>query len=83
MCLLPQHGVKLFSRAQVRRLEESAAQRETQVRQEREDLLERLATVTKSAEQERSELQSQYQRKLTQAQQERDQEVERIRDLQR
>ncbi|XP_074552348.1 fas-binding factor 1 homolog [Halichoeres trimaculatus] len=70
-------------KAQVRRLEELAAQRESQGRQEREDLLERLAAVTKSAEQERSELQAQYQRKLTHAQQERDQEVERIRDLQR
>uniref|UniRef100_UPI0037E750DB fas-binding factor 1 homolog n=1 Tax=Semicossyphus pulcher TaxID=241346 RepID=UPI0037E750DB len=64
-------------------LEESAAQRETQARQECEDLMERLAAATRSAEQERSELQAQYQRKLTQAQQERDQEVQRLRDLQR
>lgn len=64
-------------------LEESAAQRETQVRQECEDLMERLATATRSAEQERSELQAQYQRKLAQAQQDRDREVERLRDLQR
>ncbi|XP_070837974.1 fas-binding factor 1 homolog [Chaetodon trifascialis] len=70
-------------KARVKLLEESAAQRETQVRQECEDLVERLATATRSAEQERSELQSQYQRKLAQAQQDRDREVERLRDLQR
>ncbi|GAA6226084.1 fas-binding factor 1 isoform X1 [Lates japonicus] len=64
-------------------LEESAAQREIRARQECEDLMERLATVTRSAEKERSELQAQYQRKLAQAQQDRDREVERLRDLQR
>lgn len=70
-------------RSRVKLLEESAAQRDTRARQEYEDLMERLATVTRSAEQERSELQAQYQRKLAQAQQERDREVERLRDLQR
>ncbi|KAM7372216.1 hypothetical protein PAMP_009399 [Pampus punctatissimus] len=70
-------------KARVKLLEESAAQRETRARQEFEDLMERLSTVTRSAEQERSELQAQYQRKLAQAQQERDREVERLRDLQR
>ncbi|XP_034567093.1 fas-binding factor 1 homolog isoform X2 [Notolabrus celidotus] len=70
-------------KAQVRRLEDLSAQRDTQAQQEREDLLERLAAVTKSAELEHSELQAQYQRKLTQAQQERDHEVERLRDLQK
>lgn len=64
-------------------LEESAAQREIRARQECEDLMERLATVTRSAEKECSELQAQYQRKLAQAQQDRDREVERLRDLQR
>ncbi|XP_033945465.1 fas-binding factor 1 homolog isoform X4 [Pseudochaenichthys georgianus] len=71
------------NKARVKLLEESAAQRETQARQECEDLMERLAAATRSAEQERSELQAQYQRKLTQAQQDRDREVERLRDLQR
>ncbi|XP_036945847.1 fas-binding factor 1 homolog isoform X6 [Acanthopagrus latus] len=70
-------------KARVKLLEESAAQRETQTRQECEDLMERLAAVTRSAEQERSELQAQYQRKLAQTQQDRDREVERLRDLQR
>ncbi|XP_041812804.1 fas-binding factor 1-like isoform X2 [Chelmon rostratus] len=70
-------------KARVKLLEESAAQRETQVRQECEDLMERLTTTTRTGEQERSELQSQYQRKLAQAQQDRDREVERLRELQR
>ncbi|XP_034749186.1 fas-binding factor 1 homolog isoform X2 [Etheostoma cragini] len=70
-------------KARVKLLEESAAQRETQARQDCEDLMERLATVTRLAEQERSELQTQYQRKLALAQQDRDREVERLRDLQR
>lgn len=64
-------------------LEESAGQRDTQARHECEELMERLAAVTRAAEQERSELQAQYQRKLAQAQQDRDREVERLRDLQR
>ncbi|KAJ0058382.1 hypothetical protein NL108_013876 [Boleophthalmus pectinirostris] len=70
-------------KARVKMLEESAAQRETRLRQECEDLMERLAALTRSTEQERSELQAQYQRKLSQAQQERDREVERLRELQR
>ncbi|XP_059203464.1 fas-binding factor 1 homolog isoform X2 [Centropristis striata] len=70
-------------KARVKLLEESAAQRETHARQECEDLMERLATATRSAEQDRSELQAQYQRKLAQAQQDRDREVDRLRDLQR
>ncbi|XP_050929963.1 fas-binding factor 1 homolog isoform X1 [Lates calcarifer] len=70
-------------KARVKLLEESAAQREIRARQECEDLMERLATVTRSAEKECSELQAQYQRKLAQAQQDRDREVERLRDLQR
>ncbi|XP_054891841.1 fas-binding factor 1 homolog isoform X2 [Poeciliopsis prolifica] len=70
-------------RTRVKLLEESAAQRETRARLECEELMERLATLTRSAEQERSELQAQYHRKLAQAQQDRDREVERLRDLQR
>ncbi|XP_005750157.1 fas-binding factor 1 homolog isoform X1 [Pundamilia nyererei] len=70
-------------KARVKLLEDSVAQRETQARHECEDLMERLATVTRAAEKERSELQAQYQRKMAQAQQERDCEVERLRDLQR
>ncbi|XP_029015076.1 fas-binding factor 1 homolog isoform X3 [Betta splendens] len=70
-------------KSRVKLLEESTAQRDTRARQEYEELMERLSTVTRSAEQERSELQAQYQRKLAQAQQDRDREVDRLRDLQR
>ncbi|KAM8845412.1 fas-binding factor 1 homolog isoform 2-T6 [Spinachia spinachia] len=70
-------------RSRVKLLEESAAQTVAQARKECEDLRERLSEATRSAEQERSELQAQYQRKVAQAQQDRDREVERLRDLQR
>ncbi|MEQ2238124.1 hypothetical protein ILYODFUR_030093, partial [Ilyodon furcidens] len=70
-------------KTRVKLLEESATQRETRARLECEELMERLATLTRSAEQERSELQAQYHRKLAQSQQDRDREVERLRDLQR
>ncbi|XP_063080310.1 fas-binding factor 1 homolog isoform X2 [Engraulis encrasicolus] len=70
-------------RARVKLLEESSSQRELRMRQEIEDLSERLATVTRLAEQERAELQTQHQRRLAQSQQDRDREVERLRDLQR
>ncbi|CAL1588963.1 unnamed protein product [Knipowitschia caucasica] len=69
-------------KVRVKLLEDSSAQRETRLRQECEDLMERLAVLTRSMEQERSELQAQHQRKLAQAQHERDREVERLRDLQ-
>ncbi|KAK7167030.1 hypothetical protein R3I94_001436 [Phoxinus phoxinus] len=70
-------------RARVKLLEESSAQRELRSRQENEDLAERLAAVARVAEQERVEIQNQHQRRLTQSQQDRDREVERLRDLQR
>ncbi|KAM9472578.1 fas-binding factor 1 homolog isoform 23-T23 [Salvelinus alpinus] len=70
-------------RARVKLLDDSAAQREARARQECEDLAERLATVTRIAEQERMELQAKHQRRLAQTQQDRDREVERLRDLQR
>ncbi|CAN9505180.1 unnamed protein product [Ophioblennius macclurei] len=70
-------------KARVKLLEESSSQRETRARLECEDLMERLAAAARSAEQERCELQAQHQRKLAQVQQDRDREVERIRELQR
>ncbi|XP_029481530.2 fas-binding factor 1 homolog isoform X4 [Oncorhynchus nerka] len=70
-------------RARVKLLDDSAAQREARARQECEDLAERLATITRIAEQERMELQEKHQRRLAQTQQDRDREVERLRDLQR
>lgn len=62
----------LFPRTKIKWLEESAAQRETLARQECEDLRGRL-----------SEQQAEYQRKLDQAKQDRDQEVEQLRDVHR
>ncbi|XP_061702908.1 fas-binding factor 1 homolog isoform X3 [Syngnathoides biaculeatus] len=70
-------------KTRVKLLEESAIQRETRMRQESEDLIERLAALTQAAEKERSDLQAHYQRKLAQFQQDQDREVERLRDLQR
>ncbi|KAF6723450.1 Fas-binding factor 1-like [Oryzias melastigma] len=70
-------------RARVKLLEEAAAQRETRSRLECEDLIERMAALTRAVELERSELQAQYHRKVAQVQQDRDREVERLRDLQR
>ncbi|XP_037112518.1 fas-binding factor 1 homolog isoform X2 [Syngnathus acus] len=70
-------------KTRVKLLEESAIQREMRMRQESEDLLERLAALTQTAEKERSELQAHYQRKLAQFQQDQDRDIERLRDLQR
>ncbi|KAM6957748.1 fas-binding factor 1 homolog [Aplochiton taeniatus] len=70
-------------RSRVKLLEESAAQREARARQEGEDLAERLATATRLFEKERAEMQAQQQRRLAQTQQDRDREVERLRELQR
>ncbi|XP_066560326.1 fas-binding factor 1 homolog [Amia ocellicauda] len=70
-------------RARVQLLEEAAVQREGCLRHESEELQERVASLVRLGEQERAELQAQYQRRLAQAQQERDREVERLRDLQR
>lgn len=72
-----------MSRAHVKMLEDLAASRETQAQQQCEDLKKRLHTVMLSAEQERSDLQAQNQVKLDQAHQERDLEVDRLKDLQR
>ncbi|KAF5906035.1 fas-binding factor 1 isoform X1, partial [Clarias magur] len=69
-------------RARVKLLEESAVQRETRAHMENQELMERLEAVMKLAQQERAELQEQHQRRLAQSQQERDREVERLRDLQ-
>ncbi|XP_077591203.1 fas-binding factor 1 homolog isoform X2 [Stigmatopora nigra] len=69
-------------KTRVKLLEESAAQRETRMRLETEDLIERLTALTQAAERERSELQAHYQRKLAQFQQEQDRDLERLRDLQ-
>ncbi|XP_019723937.1 fas-binding factor 1 homolog [Hippocampus comes] len=81
-----QQDIELMENAhktRVKLLEESAIQRETRMRQESDDLIERLAALTQAAEKERSDLQAHYQRKLAQFQQDQDRDVERLRDLQR
>ncbi|XP_077395276.1 fas-binding factor 1 homolog [Festucalex cinctus] len=70
-------------KTRVKLLEESAVQRETRMRQESEDLIERVAALTQAAEKERSDLHAHYQRKLAQFQQDQDRDIERLRDLQR
>ncbi|XP_057717583.1 fas-binding factor 1-like isoform X2 [Corythoichthys intestinalis] len=70
-------------KTRVKLLEESAVQRETRMRQETEDLIERLAALTRANEKERSDLHAHYQRKLAQFQQDQDRDLERLRDLQR
>ncbi|XP_027014612.2 fas-binding factor 1 homolog isoform X2 [Tachysurus fulvidraco] len=80
------HDIDLMEnthRARVKLLEESAVQREARAHMEIQELTERLEAVLKLAQQERAELQAQHQRRLAQSQQERDREVERLRDLQR
>lgn len=81
MCSLDEHGLcphlvyiktYLLPRTKIKWLEESSAQRETLARQECEDLRGRL-----------SEQQAEYQRKLDQAKQDRDQEVEQLRSVHR
>ncbi|KAK3508590.1 hypothetical protein QTP70_034258 [Hemibagrus guttatus] len=80
------HDIALMEnahRARVKLLEESAVQREARAHMENQELTERLEAVLKMAQQERAELQEQHQRRLAQSQQERDREVERLRELQR
>ncbi|XP_061079413.1 fas-binding factor 1 homolog [Conger conger] len=70
-------------RASVKLLEDALAEKEARRQQESEELMERLATTTRQAEQERLEQQAQYQRRLAQIQQDRDGEVKRLQELQR
>ncbi|CAL8270723.1 unnamed protein product [Lota lota] len=70
-------------KARVKLLEDSWSQREARARRESEELAEHLAAAARSAEQQRGELLAQHQRRLAQAQEERDREVQRLRDLQR
>ena len=64
-------------------LEDSWSQREARARQESEELAEGMAAAGRAAEQQRGELQAAHQRRLAQSQQDRDREVQRLRDLQR
>ncbi|XP_041078122.1 fas-binding factor 1 homolog isoform X4 [Polyodon spathula] len=75
--------VESTHRTRVKLLEEASQQREAHLRQESEELQERVAALVRSAERDRAELTTQHQRRLGEAQQERDREVERMRQLQR
>lgn len=64
-------------------LETSYQQREERLRRESEELSAQLLSHRQEAEQARAELTAQHQRRLAAAMQEKEQEVERLRELQR
>lgn len=64
-------------------LETSYQQREERLRRENEELSSQYLSQCQAAEQVRAELTAQHQRRLAAAAQEKDQEVERLRELQR
>ncbi|KAM4844526.1 fas-binding factor 1 isoform 2-T4 [Thomomys bottae] len=70
-------------RSRIKMLETSYQQREERLQRENEELSTQYLTHCKEAEQARAELTAQYQRRLATAAQEKDQEIERLRDLQR
>ncbi|XP_034496316.1 fas-binding factor 1 isoform X1 [Ailuropoda melanoleuca] len=70
-------------RSRVKVLETSYQQREERLRREHEELSGRYLSHCQEAEQARAELAAQYQRRLAAAMQEKDQEMERLRELQR
>ncbi|XP_029782703.1 fas-binding factor 1 isoform X2 [Suricata suricatta] len=70
-------------RSRVKMLETSYQQREERLRREHEELAARFLSQCQEAEQARAELTAQHQRRLAAAAQEKDQEMERLRELQR
>ncbi|XP_057571359.1 fas-binding factor 1 isoform X9 [Hippopotamus amphibius kiboko] len=70
-------------RSRVKVLETSYQQREERLRRENEELSAQYLSHCQEAEQARSELTAQHQRRLAAATQEKDQEMERLRELQR
>ncbi|XP_047562540.1 fas-binding factor 1 isoform X3 [Lutra lutra] len=70
-------------RNRVKVLETSYQQREERLRREHEELSARYLSQCQEAEQARAELTAQHQRRLAAAMQEKDQEMERLRELQR
>ncbi|XP_042822122.1 fas-binding factor 1 isoform X2 [Panthera tigris] len=70
-------------RSHVKMLETSYQQREERLRREHEELSARYLSQCREAEQARAELTAQHQRRLAAAAQEKDQEMERLRELQR
>lgn len=76
-------AVCFVGRSRVKVLETSYQQREERLRREHEELSGRYLSHCQEAEQARAELAAQYQRRLAAAMQEKDQEMERLRELQR
>ncbi|XP_065764651.1 fas-binding factor 1 isoform X6 [Muntiacus reevesi] len=70
-------------RSRVKVLETSYQQREERLRRENEELSAQYLSRCQEAEQARAELTAQHQRRLAAAMQEKDQEMERLRELQR
>uniref|UniRef100_A0A2K6SZJ9 Fas binding factor 1 n=1 Tax=Saimiri boliviensis boliviensis TaxID=39432 RepID=A0A2K6SZJ9_SAIBB len=70
-------------RSRIKMLEISYQQREERLRRENEELSARYLSHCQEAEQARAELTAQHQRRLAAAAQEKDQEMERLRELQR
>ncbi|XP_069608154.1 fas-binding factor 1 isoform X2 [Ranitomeya imitator] len=70
-------------RTRLKLLEDSSRQREERLRQENQELSAQYISHCKGAEHEKADLHAQYQKKLTEFQQEKDMEIERIRELQR
>ncbi|XP_053517239.1 fas-binding factor 1 isoform X4 [Artibeus jamaicensis] len=70
-------------RSRVKVLETSYQQREERLRRENEELSAQYLSHCQEAEQARAELMAQHQRRLAAAAQEKDQEMERLRELQR
>nr|KAF6415663.1 Fas binding factor 1 [Molossus molossus] len=70
-------------RSRIKVLETSHQQREERLRRESEELSARYLSHCQEAEQARAELTAQHQRRLAAAVQEKDQEMERLRELQR
>ncbi|XP_053565156.1 fas-binding factor 1 [Bombina bombina] len=70
-------------RSRLKLVEDSAKQREERLQIEIKELSAQYISKCHSAEREKSEMMAQYQKKLTEFQQEKETEVERIRELQR
>ncbi|XP_053425506.1 fas-binding factor 1 isoform X2 [Nycticebus coucang] len=70
-------------RSRIKVLETSYQQREERLRRENEELSARYLSHCQEAEEARTELTAQHQRRLAAAEQEKDQEMERLRELQR
>ncbi|XP_032648774.1 fas-binding factor 1 isoform X1 [Chelonoidis abingdonii] len=70
-------------RSRVKLMEESSRQREARLRQENEELAAQYLSHCQNAERAKSELLAQQQRRLAELEQEKVQEVERLRELQR